>query len=77
MNKYNINNTDTDGQNALHTAAINDSGRCAAILLTNGISPETKDKNGNTALHYAAEKGSQAITEMLAMATTNTVNAQQ
>ena len=51
---YNMNITNKNGQNSLHVAALNNSSRCAAILLREGVPPDARDANGNTPLHFAA-----------------------
>ena len=55
------------GQTVLHSAAI--SGRPGIIRLLRGVlSPGVKDRNGATAIHWAAERGhAEAVRELLLM----------
>ena len=65
--KYNMNLEDTDENqmNALHLATRNCMENSVIYLLNLGINVNLKDKEGNTALHYAVRKGQIRIIKKL------------
>ena len=65
--KYNVSleATDENLMNALHLAAINGMDNSVIYLLSLGINPNLKDKNGCTALHYAVKKNHKRIIKKL------------
>ena len=65
--KYGISleSTDENLMNALHLAAINGMDNSVIYLLSLGINPNLKDKNGCTALHYAVKKNHKRIIKKL------------
>ena len=65
--KYNMNLEDTDENqmNALHLATRNCMENSVIYLLNLGINVNLKDKDGNTALHYAVKKGQIRIIKKL------------
>ena len=65
--KYNMNLEDTDENqmNALHLATRNCMENSVIYLLNLGININLKDKEGNTALHYAVRKGQIRIIKKL------------
>ena len=65
--KYNMNLEDTDENqmNALHLATRNCMENSVIYLLSLGIDPNLKDKDGNTALHYAVRKNQNRIIKKL------------
>jgi ankyrin repeat protein len=66
---------DASGLTPLHIAIGNSSFLLGAMLLSFGVNVDTKDKHGNTALHYATYKSVGAVKMLLlAGADVNTVN---
>ena len=65
--KYNMNIGDTDDNemNALHLAVRNSMENSVIFLLSLGLDPNLKDKDGNTPLHYAVKKGQSRIIKKL------------
>jgi len=65
--KYNINIEDTDENqmNALHLAVRNSMENSVIFLLSLGLDPNLRDKDGNTPLHYAVKKGQSRIVKKL------------
>ena len=47
---------DAQGRTLLHKAALNNNTRIARLLLRHGIDVNAQDNEGNTALHYAADR---------------------
>ena len=65
--KYNMNLEDTDENkmNALHLAVRNNMENSVIFLLSLGLDPNIRDKDGCTALHYAVRKGQARIIKKL------------
>ena len=65
--KYNMSLEDTDENqmNALHLAVRNGMENSVIFLLSLGLNPNFKDKDGNTALHYAVKKSNSRIIKKL------------
>ena len=65
--KYNMSLEDTDENqmNALHLATRNCMENSVIYLLSLGLNPNLKDKDGNTALHYAVKKSQNRIIKKL------------
>ena len=65
--KYNMSLEDTDENqmNALHLAVRNGMENSVMFLLSLGLNPNFKDKDGNTALHYAVKKSNSRIIKKL------------
>ena len=65
--KYNINLEDTDENkmNALHLAVRNNMENSVIFLLSLGLDPNLRDKDGCTALHYAVKKAQPRIVKKL------------
>lgn len=68
---------DHDGWTALMWAAWSDLPKTAAMLMKNGASPGTTDKQGNTALTLAAKRGNVEIVRMLVPNTDTKVALEQ
>ena len=64
--KYNINLEDTDENkmNALHLAVRNNMENSVIFLLSLGLDPNLRDKDGCTALHYAVKKAQPRIVKL-------------
>ena len=65
--KYDISldSTDENLMNALHLAVANGMDNSVIYLLSLGLNPNLKDKNGYTALHYAVKKEQKRIIKKL------------
>ena len=63
--KMDLESTDENQMTALHLAAANGMENSVIYLLSLGINPNLKDKNGYTALHYAVKKNQIRIIKKL------------
>ena len=63
--KDELKKTDIDGNNALHTLAINGNPVVAQLLLDNGLNPAGINKNGETPLMIATALGNEEMCETL------------
>ena len=60
-----LEDTDENQMNALHLATRNCMENSVIYLLSLGLNPNLKDKDGNTALHYAVKKSQNRIIKKL------------
>ncbi|XP_065186272.1 transient receptor potential cation channel subfamily A member 1-like [Sycon ciliatum] len=71
-----VNKQDSSGLTPCHWASIEDHANVLELLLESGASPDSKDLNRCTPLHYAAERGSVHIAQVLLRYAPGIVNLQ-